>query len=35
MARNGTLLWCSPSGEHLDRHFDARWVLAGGRLVEA
>lgn len=35
MAREGTLLWCSPSGEHLDRHFDARWVLAGGRLVEA
>jgi ABC-type multidrug transport system ATPase subunit len=34
MARDGTLLWCSPSGEHLDRHFDARWVLAGGRLVE-
>jgi len=33
LARQGTLLWCSPSGEHLDRHFDARWVLAGGRLV--
>jgi len=33
MAREGTLLWCSPSGEHLDRHFDARWVLAEGRLV--
>jgi ABC-2 type transport system ATP-binding protein len=33
IARGGTLLWCSPSGEHLDRHFDARWVLAGGRLV--
>ncbi len=34
MARQGTLLWCSPSGEHLDRHFDARWILAEGRLVE-
>jgi ABC-2 type transport system ATP-binding protein len=34
MARGGALLWCSPSGEHLDRHFDARWILAGGRLVE-
>jgi ABC-2 type transport system ATP-binding protein len=33
MAREGTLLWCSPSGEHLDRHFDARWVLAEGRLM--
>ncbi len=35
MARQGTLLWCSPSGESLDRHFDARWVLSDGRLVEA
>lgn len=35
IARGGSLLWCSPSGEHLDRHFDARWVLAGGSLVEA
>lgn len=35
MARKGTLLWCSPSGEHLDRHFDARWILEGGRLVAA
>jgi ABC-type multidrug transport system ATPase subunit len=34
MARDGTLLWCSPSGEHLDWRFDARWVLAEGRLVE-
>lgn len=34
MARQGTLLWCSPSGEHLDRPFDARWILAEGRLVE-
>ncbi len=33
--RHGTLLWCSPSGEHLDRHFDARWILEGGRLVPA
>ena len=35
MSREGTLLWCSPSGEHLDRHFDARWILEGGRLVQA
>ncbi len=35
LERQGTLLWCSPSGEHLDRHFDARWVLEGGELVEA
>jgi ABC-2 type transport system ATP-binding protein len=34
MARQGTLLWCSPSGEQLERHFDARWILAGGRLVQ-
>ena len=24
-ARGGALLWCSPSGERLDREFDARW----------
>jgi ABC-2 type transport system ATP-binding protein len=35
MERGGTLLWCSPIGEHLDRRFDARWILEGGRLVEA
>jgi ABC-2 type transport system ATP-binding protein len=35
IARGGTLLWCSPSGEHLDRPFDARWVLGGGRLEPA
>jgi ABC-2 type transport system ATP-binding protein len=34
MERNGTLLWCSPSGESLERDFDSRWVLAGGRLVQ-
>jgi ABC-2 type transport system ATP-binding protein len=34
MERNGTLLWCSPSGEPLERDFDARWILAGGRLVQ-
>ncbi|MGA8746086.1 MAG: ABC transporter ATP-binding protein [Solirubrobacterales bacterium] len=33
--RHGALLWCSPSGEHIDQPFDARWVLHEGRLVEA
>ncbi|MGA2455480.1 MAG: ABC transporter ATP-binding protein [Solirubrobacteraceae bacterium] len=31
--RDGVVLWCSPSGEHLDMTFDARWVLDRGRLV--
>lgn len=35
LARGGAALWCSPSGERLDMRFDARWVLAGGRLVDA
>lgn len=33
MANGGSLLWCSPSGEHLDQEFDARWVLDQGRLL--
>jgi ABC-2 type transport system ATP-binding protein len=33
--RDGAILWCSPSGEHLDMTFDARWVLERGRLVAA
>jgi ABC-type multidrug transport system ATPase subunit len=35
LARDGTVLWCSPSGEHLDMSFDARWVIDGGRLERA
>jgi ABC-2 type transport system ATP-binding protein len=35
LARDGVLLWCSPSGEHLDSDFDARWILECGRLVAA
>lgn len=35
MERHGALLWCSPTGEHLDRDFDSRLVLDGGRLVSA
>jgi ABC-2 type transport system ATP-binding protein len=35
LARDGAVLWCSPSGEHLDLSFDARWMLEGGRLVAA
>jgi ABC-type multidrug transport system ATPase subunit len=34
IARHGALLWCSPSGEHLEQRFDARWVLEQGRLVK-
>jgi ABC-type multidrug transport system ATPase subunit len=33
--RDGVILWCSPSGEHLDMSFDARWVLDRGALVAA
>lgn len=35
IARDGVVLWCSPSGEHIDARFDARWMLEGGRLIPA
>jgi ABC-2 type transport system ATP-binding protein len=35
IARGGSLLWCSPSGEQLEQQFDAHWVLEQGRLVRA
>lgn len=35
MARHGALLWCSPSGEHVEQAFDARWTLEEGKLVAA
>lgn len=35
LARDGAVLWCSPSGEHLDIEFDARFTLDAGRLVLA
>jgi len=35
LAREGAVLWCSPSGEQLDMSFDARWELHEGRLVPA
>jgi ABC-2 type transport system ATP-binding protein len=35
LAREGCVLWCSPSGEHVDMSFDARFVLEQGRLVPA
>jgi ABC-2 type transport system ATP-binding protein len=35
IARDGAVLWCSPSGELLDVHFDDRWVIERGRLVRA
>ncbi len=35
LAREGAVLWCSPSGEHLEMEFDAHWMLERGRLVAA
>jgi ABC-2 type transport system ATP-binding protein len=35
LAREGAVLWCSPSGEHLEMEFDARWTIERGRLVTA
>jgi ABC-type multidrug transport system ATPase subunit len=35
LAREGVVLWCSPSGEQPDVEFNARWVLEAGRLVPA
>jgi ABC-2 type transport system ATP-binding protein len=35
LARDGAILWCSPSGEHLDMGFDARWNIVQGRLIPA
>jgi ABC-2 type transport system ATP-binding protein len=35
LERDGAVLWCSPSGEHLDMSFDAHWMLERGRLVAA
>jgi ABC-2 type transport system ATP-binding protein len=35
IARDGAILWCSPSGEHLEMDFDASWTLQSGRLVPA
>ncbi len=35
LARDGAVLWCSPSGEHVDMTFDAHWMLESGRLVAA
>jgi ABC-type multidrug transport system ATPase subunit len=35
LAREGAVLWCSPSGEHLDMEFNARWTIERGGLVAA
>jgi len=35
IARDGAVLWCSPSGEHLELSFDASWHIAQGRLIPA
>lgn len=33
LARDGAVLWCSPSGEHVDMTFHAHWTLERGSLV--
>lgn len=33
--RGGAVLWCSPTGEHIDMEFDRRYVLDQGRLHPA
>ena len=35
LGRDGSVLWCSPSGEHVDMTFDAHWLIEAGRLVPA
>jgi len=35
IARDGAMLWCSPSGEHLDMSFDQRLRIESGKLVVA
>jgi len=35
LARDGAVLWCSPSGEHLDMKFDASFTIERGRLTPA
>jgi ABC-2 type transport system ATP-binding protein len=35
LSREGAILWCSPSGEHLDLEFDAKWQIEQGRLIAA
>lgn len=35
LARDGAVLWCSPSGEHLEMTFDAHWMLDCGKLMAA
>ena len=35
LAREGALLWCSPSGEHLDTDFHARYTIERGGLTPA
>ena len=35
IARDGAVLWCSPSGEDERTAFDARWTLIDGRLAPA
>ena len=35
LALDGSVLWCSPVGEHQEMRFDRRWVLDHGRLSPA
>jgi ABC-type multidrug transport system ATPase subunit len=34
-ARDGAVLWCSPSEEPVKSRFDTRWTLENGRLAPA
>jgi len=35
LAGGGAMLWCSPSDEHVEASFDARWLIDRGRLTPA
>jgi ABC-2 type transport system ATP-binding protein len=35
LGRDGSALWCSPSGEHQSMRFDARFTLSDGKLATA
>lgn len=35
LGRHGAILWCSPSGEHVDMTFDDNWMIEAGKLIAA
>jgi ABC-2 type transport system ATP-binding protein len=35
LQRDGAILWCSPSGEHVDMTFDDHWMIEAGKLIAA